>query len=181
MKAKRLMHFCMVALMASMMISCNGCKDDAYGPEAVTYSVSLCFIDSTGKDLVAGLKDNPDSCKLYICPEGIKYPEIYKENFSFDLSANGYWVMENSFFKGMDETPDRFTYQIVSHYLFGDDEAHLLAISWTIPDDMIHNRHFARCAHIKFDGSDVTDFSYEDTKFGEKTNYIKVILPQKSV
>lgn len=34
---------------------------------------------------------------------------------------------------------------------------------------------FARCAHIKFDGSDVTDFSYEDTKFGEKTNYIKVI------
>ena len=33
---------------------------------------------------------------------------------------------------------------------------------------------FARCAHIKFDGSDVTDFSYEDTKFGEKTNYIKV-------
>ena len=49
MKAKRLMHFCMVALMASMMISCNGCKDDAYGPEAVTYSVSLCFIDRQEK------------------------------------------------------------------------------------------------------------------------------------
>ena len=88
--------------------------------------------------------------------------------------------MDNSFFKGMDEASDRFTYQIVSHYLFGDDETHLLTISWTIPDEMIHNRHFARCAHIKFDGSDVTDFSYEDTKFGEKTNYIKVILPQKS-
>ena len=41
MKAKRLMHFCMVALMASMMISCNGCKDDAYGPEAVTGSRTI--------------------------------------------------------------------------------------------------------------------------------------------
>ena len=85
--------------------------------------------------------------------------------------------MDNAFFKGIDEIPERFTYQIVSHYLFGDDETHQLTISWTIPDEMIHNRHFARCAHIKFDGSDVTDFSYEDTKFGEKTNYIKVILP----
>jgi len=55
MKTKRIIHFCMVALMTSMLFSCNGCEDDAYGPEAVTYSVSLCFIDSTGKDLVAGL------------------------------------------------------------------------------------------------------------------------------
>lgn len=166
-----------MVLMASMMISCNGCKDDAYGPEAVTYSVSLCFIDSTGKDLVAGIKENSDSCKLYICPEGIKYPEIYKEKFSIYLSENGYWVMNNTFFKGMNEIPEKITYQIVCHYLFGDEGTHLLTISWIIPDEKIHNRHYARCAHINIDNCEVTDFSYEDTKYGEKTNCINVVLP----
>ena len=170
----------MVALMTSMLFSCNGCEDDAYGPEGVAYSVSLNFRDSTGADLVAGLMDHPDYYILNICPEGTRYPEIHKDKFSIYQSGNGDYVMDHTFFNGMEAVPEKITYQIASHDLFGDEETHLLTISWIIPDEMIHNKHYARCAHIKFDGSDVTDLSYEDTKFGEKTNYIKVILPQKS-
>ena len=175
MKAKRLMHFCMMVLMASMMISCNGCKDDAYGPEAVT-SVSLCFIDSTGKDLVAGLKDNPDSCKLYICPEGTRYPEIHKDKFSIYQSGSGYYVMDHTFFNGMEAVPEKITYQIASQDLFGDGETHLLTTSWIIPDEMIHNRHHARCVHVELDGHEVTDYSYEDTQYHDKVNKINIKL-----
>ena len=102
MKAKRLMHFCMVALMTSMLFSCNGCEDDAYGPEGVAYSVSLNFRDNTGADLVAGLKDHPDSYILNICPEGTRYPEIHKDKFSIYQSGSGYYVMDHTFFNGME-------------------------------------------------------------------------------
>lgn len=38
MKTKGIMHFCMVVLMTSILFSCNGCEDDANGPEITDYS-----------------------------------------------------------------------------------------------------------------------------------------------
>jgi hypothetical protein len=176
MKAKKLMHFCMVALMTSMLFSCNGCEDDAYGPEGVAYSVSLNFRDNTGADLVAGLMDHSDYYILNICPEGTRYPEIHKDKFSIYLSGSGYYVMDHTFFNGMEAVPEKITYQIASQNLFGDGETHLLTISWIIPDEMIHNRHYARCVHVELDGHEVTDYSYEDTQYHDKVNKINIKL-----
>lgn len=176
MKTKRIIHFCMVALMTSMLFSCNGCEDDAYGPEGVAYSVSLNFRDNTGADLVAGLKDHPDSYILSICPEGTRYPEIHKDKFSIYQSESGYYVMDHTFFNGMEAVPEKITYQIASQDLFGDGGTHLLTTSWIIPDEMIHNRHHARCVHVELDGHEVTDYSYEDTQYHDKVNKINIKL-----
>ena len=170
------MHFCMVALMTSMLFSCNGCEDDPYGPEGVAYSVSLNFRDNTGADLVAGLKDHPDSYILNICPEGTRYPEIHKDKFSIYQLGSGYYVMDHTFFNGMEAVPEKITYQIASQDLFGDGETHLLTTSWIIPDEMIHNRHHARCVHVELDGHEVTDYSYEDTQYHDKVNKINIKL-----
>jgi hypothetical protein len=182
-----------VGIVTVMCASCESTNTKIFpntAPPDYDYHLELSFIDTSGNDLVKGLrttepegsnesfrvdpglytlKDSPNAHELGLdAPPGVTYAD---PDFMYDLYClplrrhaidSDYYSL--AFVKFCPKTRDveTITYTLTCQRIFGDDEPHRIVTHWrkSPSNGTTHPYDHMMCYRVEVDGKEFTDLSY---------------------
>lgn len=186
---------CKLTLFCSMLLftSCDAIvnwfhHDGIDSPQCYYHSLRVGFVDSLGNDLLRDVpkrdwdpKNEPVE-KARTCVVERKYFKIYSKlsdnkpyddmlNELYGNKINGIWYLAYPIFSDSKRNDvEAITYEIVSDYLFGNYQPHVMTAYWTFPFAGTADERTGRCVKIEFQGQDLHRHSFLEGRRVEQRN-----------